>query len=43
MLPEAKFDMYKFKGLFVNCKEEEMPGIMEDFWKNIDKEGWSFW
>jgi hypothetical protein len=35
--------MYAFKSLFMNCKEEEVPGIMENFWKEVDPKGYSFW
>ncbi len=43
MLPETKFDLYGFKSTFMNCEEEEVPKVLEDFWANMDPKGFSFW
>ena len=27
----------------MNCEEEEVPKVLEDFWANMDPKGFSFW
>jgi len=41
LLPETSFVLDDFKRDFLNTKDKK--GSLENFWKNLDKNGWSLW
>jgi len=41
-LPPSQFDLFTFKTLYVNHPDKKGEG-MEEWYKQMDWEGWSFW
>jgi len=41
-LPETKFDLFSFKTFYVNHKDKKGAAV-DQWYKELDWEGWSFW
>jgi len=41
-LPPTSFGLYDFKTFYCNCKDQAGAGI-DEFFKQLDWEGWAFW